>query len=223
MPLVISLPYGKSRPLHLQGPSWRHLLKLMAKLSGTRVEAALSAVAVTKTPPKLRTVIQFVKPHQTAAVWRTIFYFTIDYPSPEPNRLKNVNDLPYSYSLAGVPTLLRDGADTPISKTYTIPASESVPYPTLPINFPELALYLQAALEESRRYLNDNSSGYRKLAKMIKACYPTEDGPQDPPERTSVGGLFKRVIGRGPNRSTRRGANEDTYELVTPFVQDEWG
>ncbi|GLB33958.1 hypothetical protein LshimejAT787_0108420 [Lyophyllum shimeji] len=222
MPLVISLPYGKARPLHLQGPSWRHLLKLMAKLSGTRLEPALSAVAILKTPARLRTVVQFVKPHQASAVWRTILYFTIDYPSPQPDRSRSVNELPYSYSLTGVPTLLRDAADTPISKTYTIPASESFPYPTLPITFPELALYLQAALDESRRYLNDNSSGYRKLAKVLKTCYPADDVAQEPAERTSVGGLFKRVLGRS-SRSDQRGRNDDTYELVTPFVQDEWG
>ena len=61
MPNIISLPYGKCPPLHLQGPSWRHLLMLMARLSGTRLEATLEAVAVNKTEMKLRTVVQFVK------------------------------------------------------------------------------------------------------------------------------------------------------------------
>lgn len=85
-------------------------------------------------------------------------------------------------------------------------------------------MYLQAALEESRRYLNDSSSGHRKLAKMVQTCYPSRagDGLKDAPERSSVGGLIKRVIGRN-NRSNRTGGNEDTYELVTPFVPDEWG
>jgi hypothetical protein len=133
--------------------------------------------------------------------------------------------LPYSYSLSTIPTLLREAADTPISKTFTIPASDAVPYPTLPITFPNLAMYLQAALEDSRRYLNDSSSSNRKLAKMVQTCYPSRagDGLQDAPERSSVGDLFKRVIGRNNNRSTRTGGNEDTYVLVTPFVPDEWG
>jgi hypothetical protein len=61
MPNIISLPYGKCPPLHLQGPSWRHLLMLMARLSGTRIEATPEAVAVNKTELKLRTVVQFVK------------------------------------------------------------------------------------------------------------------------------------------------------------------
>ena len=61
MPNIITLPYGRAAPLHLQGPSWRHLLKLMAKLSGTRLEPTVSAMEFTKTDHKLRTVIQFIK------------------------------------------------------------------------------------------------------------------------------------------------------------------
>ncbi|KAG6911236.1 hypothetical protein DXG01_003103 [Tephrocybe rancida] len=220
MPPIISLPYGKARPLHLQGPSWRHMLKLMASLSGTQMHPSVDALAVTKTQPKLRTVVQFVKPHRDSPTWRTIFYFTIDYPSPQPQpRHRSVNDLPYSYSLAGAPTLLRDAADSSISKTYTIPATDLVPFPTLPISFPKLAMYMQAALDDSRRYVNDSHSDYRKLARMITVCYPDEDLTNVPTERR---GLFQRVIGRS-NKAPRRGGNEDTYELVTPFVPDEWG
>jgi len=61
MPNIISLPYGRALPLHLQGQSWRHLLKLMAKLGGTRLEPSLSAMEFSKTDFKLRTVIQFIK------------------------------------------------------------------------------------------------------------------------------------------------------------------
>jgi hypothetical protein len=61
LPNIISLPYGRCPPLHLQAPSWRHLLKLMARLSGTRIEPTVEALAVVKSDPQLRTVIQFVK------------------------------------------------------------------------------------------------------------------------------------------------------------------
>lgn len=61
MPNIITLPFGRSPPLHLQAPSWRHLLKLMARLSGTRIEPTLEAMAVAKGDLKLRTVVQFVK------------------------------------------------------------------------------------------------------------------------------------------------------------------
>jgi hypothetical protein len=62
MPNIISLPYGRCPPLHLQAPNWRHLLKLMAWLSGTRIEPTVEAMAITKSDAlALRTVIQFVK------------------------------------------------------------------------------------------------------------------------------------------------------------------
>lgn len=114
-----------------------------------------------------------------------------------------------------------------MSKSYVIPATESVPFPALPITFPNLAMYLQAALDDSRRYINDSSSGMRKLAKMMETCYPSsyDGGSMEAPEPRTVSGLFKRVIGRGNKNAKkgRGGGNEDTYELVTPFVPDEWG
>lgn len=61
MPNVITLPYGKAPLFHLQAPSWRRLLKLMARLSGTRVEPTVEALSVAKHDLKLRTVIQFIK------------------------------------------------------------------------------------------------------------------------------------------------------------------
>jgi len=83
--------------------------------------------------------------------------------------------------------------------------------------------YLQAALDDSRRAIHDSSSGLRRLAKMVDFCYPEalrDDDDNHSPERGGgVGGLFKRVIGRN---KIKKGVNEDTYDLVTPFVLDEW-
>ncbi|KAJ7180264.1 hypothetical protein C8R43DRAFT_972430 [Mycena crocata] len=233
MPNIISLPYGRCPPLHLQAPSWRHLLKLMARLSGTRIEPTVEALAVTRSSQMhLRTVVQFVRPHHTSPEWRTVLWFTIDHPVPTslPGARKYTNGdvdvLPWSYTLSSIPALLRDGSDTLLSKCYTIPSSDAVPFPALPISFPNMAMYLQAALEESRRYSNDSSSGVRKLAKMVETCYPSysENGGDDG-ERSRVGGLFKKVIGRGGRKDKSKkgkGGNEDTYELVTPFVLDDF-
>ena len=60
-PNIISLPAGRFVPFHIQAPDWRHLLKMMARLSGTRVEASLEAIADTEEELKLRTVVQFVR------------------------------------------------------------------------------------------------------------------------------------------------------------------
>ena len=136
--------------------------------------------------------------------------------------------LPWSYTLSAIPLLLRDASDTNMSKTYTIPATDTIPLPTLPITFPNLALYLQAALDTSRRHLSDNPSGLGKLGKMVQTCYPNINegySEYDTPERTRVSEYIKRVIGLS-NKERKKGKgtnNEDTYQLVTPFVPDEWG
>ncbi|KAJ7044501.1 hypothetical protein C8F04DRAFT_941351 [Mycena alexandri] len=234
MPNIISLPYGRCPPLHMQAPSWRHLLKLMARLSGTRIEPTVEALAVTRSSQlHLRTVVQFVRMHQSSSDWRALLWFTIDHPVPAslPGARKYTNNdvdvLPWSYTLSSIPALLRDSSDTLLSKCYTIPSSAAVPFPALPITFPNMAMYLQAALEESRKYVNDSSSGMRRLAKMVETCYPVESNGEEG-ERSRVGGLFKKVIGRAGVRKDKSkkkggGLNEDTYELVTPFVLDDWG
>ncbi|KAF8631597.1 hypothetical protein AX15_002345 [Amanita polypyramis BW_CC] len=226
LPTIISLPYNRSVPLHIQATSWRHMLKLMARLPGTSVQATLDAMAASKTEHKLRTVVQFVKPHLASSEWRTILWFTLEHPVPDDvtgrsRYVYDANVLPWSYTFSTPPQLLRGGTESKLSKTYTIPACSALMFPTLPITFPDLAMYLHTALEISRRYINDSSSGTRKLAKIIDTCYPdTNTAESDDPEWRGVSGLFKKVIGRN-NR--RRGGNEDTYELVTPFVASEWG
>jgi hypothetical protein len=115
-----------------------------------------------------------------------------------------------------------------MSKTYTIPATDTIPLPTLPITFPNLARYLQAALDTSRHHLSDSPNGLGKLGKMVQICYPSADeghSEYDAPERTKVSHLFKHIIGRSSKDKKKGKAtnNEDTYQLVTPFVPEEWG
>ncbi len=145
----------------------------------------------------------------------------------------DVCTLPFSYTLSPLPTLLRDSADSAMAKYYSIPQSSSLPYPTLPIRLPNFAMYLHAALSESRRAMNDSSSGLRRLAKMVDGFYPADLsnaeglGPETmAPDRIRVGGLFKRAFGRNQKNSTTntaRGGNADTFEFITPFRMDEWG
>jgi len=61
VPNVISLPAGRFLPFHFQAPDWRHLLEVLARLGGTRVEASIEATAETERELKLRTVVQFVR------------------------------------------------------------------------------------------------------------------------------------------------------------------
>ena len=158
-------------------------------------------------------------------------WFTIEQPVPTASASRypsgNPNLLPYSYTLSPIPVLLRDGPDSNMSKTYTIPATDTIPLPTLPITFPNLALYLQAALDTSRRYLSDSPNGLGKLGKMVQTCYPNvnQDYSENEPERTRVGQYIKRVIGLSnkDKKKTKGTNNEDTYQLVTPFIPNEWG
>lgn len=230
MPNIITLPYGKAPPCFLQAPSWRRLLKLMARLSATRIEPTVEALSMAKHELRLRTVIQFVRVHHSSSDWRTLLYFTTDMPATPSahNSQKYTNGdvgvLPFSYTLSPLPTLLRDGAESQMAKYYVIPSTSTTPYPTLPINFPNLAMYLQSAVEDSRRAAIDGSSGMRKLAQFIDSCYPNDTGMAaldgDAPKR-GVGGMLKRVMGRSKGRGSR--GNEEIYDLVTPFVSEDWG
>lgn len=61
IPNVIALPYGRAPPLHIKAPNWRDMLKLMARLSNTRLEPTVEAMAVVKTTMHLRVIVNFVK------------------------------------------------------------------------------------------------------------------------------------------------------------------
>ena len=171
--------------------------------------------------------------HHSASDWRVVLYFTIDYPvatnAPHTWKYTNgdVSTLPWSYTLSTLPTLLRDGADSELSTYYSIPSTSSTPYPTLPINFPNLAMYLQAALEDSRKAIHDSSSGLRKLAKCVDGYYANYRDAEnvDDAENGRRSNFFKKVIARVPGNKQKggRGRNEEVYEFVTPFVPDEWG
>src|ERR1700722_9160538 len=124
--------------------------------------------------------------HQSSSDWRVVIWLTVDHsiPPSTPSAWRytngDVNPLPWSYSLSSLPKILED---TSLSKSYTIPSTNSTPYPTLPIDLPNMALYLQAALEDSRKAMNDSSSGLRKLAKMVDTYFPMESVPDDPETR----------------------------------------
>lgn len=129
----------------------------------------------------------------------------------------DVNTLPFSYTLSTLPTLLRDGSDTMVSTYYTIPSTARTPFPTLPIAFPDMAMYLQSAVDDSRKAMNDSSSGLRKLAKSVDSYYPnnTSIGIEDAPDKKS----FWKLPRRNKNKN-KQGGNEEVFELVTPFLAE---
>ncbi|KAI0347181.1 hypothetical protein BDW22DRAFT_1322295 [Trametopsis cervina] len=236
IPNVIALPYGRSPPLHIKAPNWRNLMRLMALLSETRVEPNIEAQAVVKTAMQLRVVVNFVKVNATSSHWHVVLYLTIDLPIPDDHRYKYRNQsdpslLPYSYTLAPTPTHLREAADSPLQKWYSIPATNKLPFITLPVYFPDLAQYLIGALEESRRAVADRSSGLGRLAKAVDAFYPGSgqmgplgagDDDQDPDNR-GIRNRIGKFFGRGQSAQAARPLNDERSTLVTPFYADNYG
>jgi hypothetical protein len=137
---------------------------------------------------------------------------------------KDTTLLPYSYTLNEPAPYLANRAD---SQLYVIPLSPTSPFPILPISLPNLALYLQSAMRDSRvrKVQNDPSNGMRRLAKVVMDCYPEEVVNPDKEERKpsrGVGNLFKRVVGRGGGREAESQGNEDVYDIITPFRIDQY-
>jgi len=132
--------------------------------------------------------------------------------------------LPWSYNHSIIPKLLQDAADTPISKTYTVPASDTLPLPTLPIDFPSLALYLHAAVGHSRRA---GDGVYGRLSRMIHISYPRveqeEQEEYDVPGRKKMSRVVDKLFKRKDKKKGKGTSNNEVYQLVTPFVSDGWG
>jgi hypothetical protein len=174
--------------------------------------------------------------HATSLHWHVILYLTIDLPAPnEPrfNKYRNLSDpsvLPYSYTLSPTPHNLRETADAPLQKWYSIPATNALPLIPLPVSFPDLAQYLIAALEESRRSQSDRTAGLGRLAKAVDTLYPgaasaSQEGEEG--EDGGGGGSFVgrigKLFGRGQSAQSARPANDDRATLVTPFYADNYG
>jgi hypothetical protein len=103
------------------------------------------------------------------------------------------------------------------------------PLPVLPRLLPDLASYLQMLLRESRRA--SDSSGLRRLSKIVDSIYKKDAGDEEiggqapivagaPGSSRRITGMLSRVIPRQKRKNAGSGANEETYDLVTPFRLD---
>ncbi|KZT74283.1 hypothetical protein DAEQUDRAFT_720441 [Daedalea quercina L-15889] len=228
IPTLISLPYGDKAPFYIQGPNWRSVLKFMARLPATRVEPSLDALKKLKGEARLRLVVSFVKVHSTSSEWLAGVYMSIDVPVPvnAPNaarfRSGDSSMVPWSYTMSSAPAVMRDGADGPLSKFYTIPSVPGNLYPTLPTTFPDLAMYLASALELSRNGPLEGYPGLRRLSKLVDTLYPEDRGEGlDVDEKRGMRERLKSFVGLGSK--PQRSRNAEMYDLVTPFVPDDYG
>ncbi|PCH41147.1 hypothetical protein WOLCODRAFT_99932 [Wolfiporia cocos MD-104 SS10] len=226
IPTVIQLTYDKKGPFHIRGPNWRSLLKLMAMMGSTRIEPSTETIANATKDIRLRVVVSFVKVHSTSPEWNTVLYMSMDRPvksdTPNAQRYRNGDTtmLPWSYTLTAPPAVLRDGADAAMSKFYTVPNTPGNLYPTLPISMPDLATYLATALDVSRNGAHEGIPGLRRLSKLIDSIYPLDQIELDD-EKRGMRQKLKSFVGLGSKPSRSR--NDQTYDLVTPFVPDEFG
>jgi hypothetical protein len=211
---------------HILAPNFRHLLRLLAQLSRSTLEPTPGAIASSKSSQlSLRSTLLFVR---SGSEWRTVLWLEIDteVPADLPNRYKWTNNdtaqLPYQ---TAIPPTVRHAPQSG-SLIYTFPS----PLPTLPIQFPNLAMYLQSSMADSKKAAD--SSGTKRLSKIVDQCYPHQKvskadeivGAERVGHSRSVGsGLIARVMGRKDKNKGGTSANEDTYDLVTPFRLDEWG
>jgi hypothetical protein len=118
----------------------------------------------------------------------------------------------FRYTLCKPPLVFHNND---VTQFYTVPETTASPYPTLPMTFPNLALYLHSALADSRQAAGDSTSGWRRLCRMLDSCY--RDEMQRPVEDEGTGKV-RRLLGalrKGKGRG--RAGNEEVYDLVTPF------
>lgn len=153
---------------------------------------------------------------------------SIDVPVPvnAPNAVRfrsgDSTVVPWSYTISAAPAVMRDGAEGPLSKFYTIPSVPGNLYPTLPTTFPDLATYLASAFELSRNGAPEGYPGLRRLSKLVGSLYPEEDfDMMEADEKVGMRQKLKNFVGFGSK--PQRSRNAEMYELVTPFVPDDYG
>lgn len=165
--------------------------------------------------------------HSASNEWITGVYMSIDVPVPvgAPNAVRfrsgDSTVVPWSYTISAAPAVMRDGADGPLSKFYTIPSVPGNLYPTLPTTFPDLAMYLASALELSRNGAPEGYPGLRRLSKLVDSLYPEEHVDMEADEKVGMRQKLKNFVGLGSK--PQRSRNAEMYELVTPFVPDDYG
>ena len=69
-PEVINLSRGPSPPFHIMATSWRHLMRLLARVE-TRLQANIDAIAQSKEEYLLRVVVQVAKVRDSLEILKT--------------------------------------------------------------------------------------------------------------------------------------------------------
>ncbi len=216
---------------YIAAPSFRHLLRLLASLGHASIQASNKArMAIDMSGVYLRPTLQFVRRAGVANGWATVLWFEVAIPqngsNGGANASKSADTSKRAYHSALPDTVVHNmnyGSQVFVCQE---------PLLRLPRQLPDLMVYLQNLLTDSRRATD--SLGLRRLSKVVDALYPKDDdiirevGGQvedpsavggKPSRRHNMKGMFSRVILR--NKKNAGGVtNEEMYDLVTPFRPD---
>ncbi|KAH7107877.1 hypothetical protein BKA62DRAFT_650189 [Auriculariales sp. MPI-PUGE-AT-0066] len=237
MPDVIALASSPSPAFHMQAPSWMSMLKALAHMSDTKLEATPRTLEkLGGTPAYLRCVVQFVKAPLAESSWRTILYMSVDNPlplnTPRPWRFTGTDTsrLPYKFpvpaanaanesslNLASSTTSAMKLINSPDAPLYVFAA----PHAELPMSMPNVARFLVDKLAEARAATSGGSDAQsiRRLDKILNSCYPELKAEKAPASKREA---LKRMFGGGKTKKLEP-ENNQMYQLVTPFRMDDWG
>ena len=230
-PFPDEISCGTNEAFYIATPNFRQLLRLLASLGHASIQASSKArMAIDTDEVYLRPTLQFVRRPGVANEWATVLWFEVAVPQNRSygggNTSKNADTSKRAYNSALPETVVHNskyGSQVFVCQEPLVP---------LPRKLPDLMMYLQNLLADSRRATD--SLGLRRLSKIVDLLYPkdndivTEVGGkvEDPAaaggpssRRHNMMGMFSRVIPRG-KKNTQRVTNEEVYDLVTPFRLD---
>ncbi|KAG8814891.1 hypothetical protein FRC17_000935 [Serendipita sp. 399] len=234
---VVKMEPEPSPPFFIVAQTWKDLIKFIASQSNTRVEPSASALAREKQgPPNLRVVLHFIRLSNGGD--RIIMYLAVQsiVPPPEDYPVTDTSVVPYLFP---APEPGRPLESLPESRIYSIPTK---PLPQLPISLPNLAPYLQAALDESSRS-RDSRSRLQKLVQETTVTTPYTTriaaaliGGSAGPRYESEGNPIKVAESSGSRRSflarvfrpkssgdaDNKSVNNKIYDIITPFTLDNY-
>ncbi|EJT97976.1 hypothetical protein DACRYDRAFT_111492 [Dacryopinax primogenitus] len=184
-------------PLYISANTYRALLRALAHFGSVRVEAPPNLIATVKTVVQTNTVVQFSRLNAQSRDWRCILHLEV-HPSQQ--------GVQPSGGRGTAPSSIKARSNA-LNTVITLPQ----PSPVLPFTLSSLADYLRKALSDSRSASSDSG---KALHRAVVQSDPEEAAKNaDAPTRQGLLGVF----GLGKNVK-RTDLNEDTYDLVTPFI-----
>ncbi|KZO89582.1 hypothetical protein CALVIDRAFT_569794, partial [Calocera viscosa TUFC12733] len=184
-------------PMFISAPTYRALLRALAHFGSVRVEAPPALVASVKTVVQTNAVVQFSRPNQQSKQWRCILHLEV-HPSQQDGQQQG----------RGRPASRIPARTNTLNTVVPLPQ----PSPALPFTMSSLADYLRKALSDSRSATSDQG---KTLHRAVVQSDPEEAAKSASAEPGRQGLLSVLGIGRNNKRTD---LNEDTYDLVTPFI-----